>query len=586
MGIRHSKANALRGVPLDETRAEVARLSTTWQFNHHPHTLRSSSKPGRANYCTISGAIRETATISLVKTKSITVKLPDLLFRHDKRKRRFTPIGSFDNTPLANRASTSANPDPVIRPTFVEAIYEVLESLLRDRRRQVRNEDLRTELDYYSEEYDEEKEIEPRLVRVREATHVLRTGSPRVRRHGGRVMEFEEASNRYGSSVKRESDNRMPSERRVKEGGSLGGNFPPLLVAYLRRSENGQPLKSTLTSEYGGNQPSTNLGGNLPPNDTHNGSMYLSYAPSTSYPFYAQPINPLPNASMYPTYGPAGLFTDSTSCVTPFVSWIEDYPLLDRLKMPSHVGSYDGKGDPDNYLHIFEGAIPCSIVNYEDLKAKFRSHFRHQKKFMKTHLAVHNIKQRDEESTKAFITRYTNDTLQILGLHEEQCISSFVHGLKTRSLVEFLSTDLPTTYKGLMEKTYTWIEAKEVATNGALSGHKEGFDKFNKGFSWDNSKGRKKNKDRFSLYKGSNNGLLANLSKSPREILATKKVDRAFKQPPRMVRNIQSRDMSKYCHFHEDHGHETNQCRELRHQIEEAICCSTRETKGLMYMWI
>nr|GEW83617.1 reverse transcriptase domain-containing protein [Tanacetum cinerariifolium] len=96
--------------------------------------------------------------------------------------------------------------------------------------------------------------------------------------------------------------------------------------------------------------------------------------------------------------------------------------------------------------------------------------------FTKTHLAVHNIKKKDGESTRAFVTRYTDDTLQILGLHEEQRISSFVHGLKTKSLVEFLSIDLPTSYKILREKTYTWIEAKKVAINGAPSDHKEGFD--------------------------------------------------------------------------------------------------------------
>ncbi|GJU23039.1 reverse transcriptase domain-containing protein [Tanacetum coccineum] len=48
---------------------------------------------------------------------------------------------------------------------------------------------------------------------------------------------------------------------------------------------------------------------------------------------------------------------DSTGCVTLFVGWIEDCPLTDGLKMPSHVGSYDKKRDPNNYLHIFEGAI-------------------------------------------------------------------------------------------------------------------------------------------------------------------------------------------------------------------------------------
>ncbi|GJU63979.1 reverse transcriptase domain-containing protein [Tanacetum coccineum] len=56
--------------------------------------------------------------------------------------------------------------------------------------------------------------------------------------------------------------------------------------------------------------------------------------------------------------------------------------------------------------------------------------------------------------------------------------------------------DLPTTYKGLIEKTYTWIEVKEVSINGAHNDHKEGSDKFSKGFYWDNNKGRKKNRDR------------------------------------------------------------------------------------------
>ncbi|GKE61168.1 hypothetical protein Tco_1511535 [Tanacetum coccineum] len=38
-----------------------------------------------------------------------------------------------------------------------------------------------------------------------------------------------------------------------------------------------------------------------------------------------------------------------------------------------------------------------------------------------------------------------------------------------------------------------------------------------------------------------------------------------------MIRSSRSRDMTKYCYFHEDHRHETNDYRELRHQIEEAV---------------
>ncbi|GJY33109.1 hypothetical protein Tco_0417578 [Tanacetum coccineum] len=75
----------------------------------------------------------------------------------------------------------------------------------------------------------------------------------------------------------------------------------------------------------------------------------------------------------------------------------------------------------------------------------------------------------------------------------------------------------------------------------------------------------------FSPYRGSNHGLLSSLSKSPREILATEKVAKTFEQPFHMLGNRRSRDMTKYCHFHEDHGHDTNDCRQLRHRIEESV---------------
>ncbi|GJX73666.1 reverse transcriptase domain-containing protein [Tanacetum coccineum] len=120
-----------------------------------------------------------------------------------------------------------------------------------------------------------------------------------------------------GGRVERNSKGRL-SKRRAEDNMHQEVSLPPLLAAYLGRNENGEPLQSSLTFAHGGHQPLVNAGGNLPPN---------------------------------------GLFAESTGCVTTFVRWIEDYPLPDGLKMPSHVGSYDEKGDPNNYLHLFEGAI-------------------------------------------------------------------------------------------------------------------------------------------------------------------------------------------------------------------------------------
>ncbi|GJY59602.1 hypothetical protein Tco_0459494 [Tanacetum coccineum] len=83
--------------------------------------------------------------------------------------------------------------------------------------------------------------------------------------------------------------------------------------------------------------------------------------------------------------------------------------------------------------------------------------------------------------------------------------------------------------------------------------------------------GSKSSRDMFSPYRGPNHELLSSLSKSPREILATEKVARSFEKPPRMLGSRQSRDMSKFCYFHKDHGNDTNDCRQLRSQIEEVV---------------
>nr|GEU81641.1 hypothetical protein [Tanacetum cinerariifolium] len=123
------------------------------------------------------------------------------------------------------------------------------------------------------------------------------------------------------------------------------------------------------------------------------------------------------------------------------------------------------------------------VTNYEDSKRRLQTHFKQQKKQTKTHLV----------------------------------------GVKIKSLVKFISKELSESYDGLMEKTYSWIQAEETTSN-----------------------------------------------KKPITFMdSAKMVGKTFTKPPKMVSKI--RDASKYYEFHQDYGHGTHAYIELKNKTKEAV---------------
>ncbi|GJR80484.1 reverse transcriptase domain-containing protein [Tanacetum coccineum] len=104
-----------------------------------------------------------------------------------------------------------------------------------------------------------------------------------------------------------------------------------------------------------------------------------------------------------------------------------------RIRIPSNVKTYDGSGDPEDHLKIFHIVVkverwamptwchmfnsmligfarlwfdelpPESIDSYVELRKAFLANFLQQKKYIKDPVEIHYIKQREGDSTKAFI---------------------------------------------------------------------------------------------------------------------------------------------------------------------------------------
>ncbi|GKC86008.1 hypothetical protein Tco_1141725 [Tanacetum coccineum] len=99
----------------------------------------------------------------------------------------------------------------------------------------------------------------------------------------------------------------------------------------------------------------------------------------------------------------------------PFTSRIRhfDFP---KTRMPSHVKTYNGSEDPEDHLKIFQAA--AKTKSYNDLREAFLKNYLQQKKCIRDPIVLHNIKQRDGESTEDFIQRYKSESGNVKGAPE------------------------------------------------------------------------------------------------------------------------------------------------------------------------
>ncbi|GKB13107.1 reverse transcriptase domain-containing protein [Tanacetum coccineum] len=244
----------------------------------------------------------------------------------------------------------------------------------------------------------------------------------------------------------------------------------------------------------------------------------------------------------------------------PFTPRIRHFSLP-RTRMPSHVKTYDGSGDPEDHLKLFQSAAKTegwamptwchmfnstltgnarvwfdklpkeSIDSYEDLRTAFRENYLQQTKHIKDPVEIHHIKQRDGESTEDFMERYKAEVLDVEGAPECMRISGFMHGITNPGLNQAHG----------QRKTPSWKPSE--------GGNKPNFKKC--------FKRQKQKKNRYR--KPIDSHLL---TQNPKEIFALEKGK--FKAPPPMVTPVEKRDPNKYSANPSDTDISTDECMQLR----------------------
>ncbi|GJV37301.1 reverse transcriptase domain-containing protein [Tanacetum coccineum] len=262
--------------------------------------------------------------------------------------------------------------------------------------------------------------------------------------------------------------------------------------------------------------------------------------------------------------------------------------------MPNNVKTYDGTGDPKDHLKVFQalaqvercamptwchmfnstliGAArvwfdelsPESIDSYMDLKAAFFAYFMQQKKHVKDPVEIHNIKQRDGETIEEFMEHFKVETGRMKGASECMKIFGFMHGVNNPELTKRLNERVPKTLEEMMTTTTTFIQGetaamskKKVHTPWKLQDQTKRY----------TSERRSDFRNQPRDGRGSNK--FTPLNRTPKEIFAAEM--EKFKPPPPMVTPADKRSSNKFCEFHNDKGQNTDECMQLKKQIEELV---------------
>ncbi|GJT18225.1 hypothetical protein Tco_0876931 [Tanacetum coccineum] len=144
-------------------------------------------------------------------------------------------------------------------------------------------------------------------------------------------------------------------------------------------------------------------------------------------------------------------------------------------------------------------------------------------------------------------------------------ISGFVHGITNPELIKRFHEKIPKIVDEMMQVATSFLQGQEAASNQERKipqawrdqegGHRQNF---KKGGGFCSQHKTEKRPDRFTL-----------LTKTPKENLALEKGK--FKTPPPMTTLVEKQNANKFCEFHREVGHNTDECNHLRKQIEDML---------------
>ena len=310
---------------------------------------------------------------------------------------------------------------------------------------------------------------------------------------------------------------------------------------------------------------------------------------------------------------------------SPFTPEVLRYPLLTKFRMPQ-LEAFDGTKDPVDHLNTYKNQMelhgypdpvrcrafattlkgsamawfnriqPSTISSFKELSIAFVSHFIGARTYRKPSYHLLTIKQGTQENLKSYVQRFNAESLKIDALDERFAVTAFIAGLgvQSKDLMFSISKNPQANMAEVLAKAEKYINGEE-----ALMSKRESSSSSKEKKATDRRRGRspqRKNdqrkspgaeRERSPKRRGTLRDRLGPsqpegrqryspqrftpLTASVSQVLHEVRNEQFLRWPAQMKSNPATRDNTKYCEFHRDYGHRTDDCIQLRREIEYLI---------------
>ncbi|XP_077230184.1 uncharacterized protein LOC143863404 [Tasmannia lanceolata] len=220
---------------------------------------------------------------------------------------------------------------------------------------------------------------------------------------------------------------------------------------------------------------------------------------------------------------------------------------------------------------------PSSIGSFEEFGNQLVKHFLSSRRTRKTAASLMTVKQSTGESLKDFIARFNREALQIPNLDPSAAMNALLSSVKSADFRMSITKKAPTSLADLITRAEKHITVEETLSTLNLipeadNDTKRKVREEERGTSASSQKSRKEDKShRRDGSPKRKEVRYTHLNASRSQILMAIRDEQYLKWPDKLLTKESERDKSRYCWYHRDNGHDTDECRHLKEEIENLI---------------